>query len=178
MKRFRSTVSYCGAAYDGWQSQRNGQSVQEQIEEALHAIAHQKINITASGRTDAGVNARAQVFHFDCDMDLSARKWMGALNGRLPKDIHIMDVQETDHLFHARYNVRMKQYDYRINLGPYDVFTKDIAYQCPVSLDVEKMEEASKVLIGTHDFTSFNSNPLSETPDQTRTVKDIVFSRE
>lgn len=178
MTRFKCTVAYNGAAYDGWQSQKNGRSVQEQIEEVLHAIAHQKINITASGRTDAGVSARAQVFHFDCDMDLSARKWMGALNGRLPKDIHIMAVEETGRLFHARYNVRMKQYDYRVNLGPYDVFTKDFAYQCPIRLDVAKMEEASKVLIGTHDFTSFNSNPLSETPDQTRTLRNIVFSKE
>ena len=177
MRRFRCTVSYVGNAYDGWQSQRNGRSVQEQIEEVLHAIAHTKINITASGRTDAGVSARAQVFHFDSDMDLSARKWMGALNGRLPKDIHIMDIEETDQLFHARYNVRMKQYAYRVNLGPYDVFTKDTAYQCPVKLDTGKMEQASKYLIGTHDFTSFNSNPLSETPDQVRTVTDIVFEK-
>ncbi len=58
MRRFRCTVSYVGNAYDGWQSQRNGRSVQEQIEEVLHAIAHTKINITASGRTDAGVSAR------------------------------------------------------------------------------------------------------------------------
>ena len=177
-RRFRCTVAYCGGAYDGWQSQRNGRSVQEQIEEILHGIAHTKINITASGRTDAGVSARAQVFHFDTDMELTARKWMGAMNSKLPKDIHIMDVEETDRLFHARFNVRKKQYAYRINLGPYDVFTKDIAYQCPVSLDVEKMKEASRYLIGTHDFTSFNSNPLSETPDQVRTVNDIVFSQD
>lgn len=178
MRRFRCTVSYCGAAYEGWQSQRDGKSVQEQIEEALHEIAHQKINIIASGRTDAGVSARGQVFHFDTDRDLSGRKWMGALNGHLPKDIHIIDCTETDFTFHARYSVRMKQYDYRINLGPYDVFTKDIAYQCPVALDIEKMKEASRYLIGTHDFTSFNSNTLAETPNQVRTVNDIVFSRE
>ncbi|MBQ7992985.1 MAG: tRNA pseudouridine(38-40) synthase TruA [Solobacterium sp.] len=178
MKRYRCTVAYCGAAYSGWQSQRNGTSVQEQIESVLHDIAHAKINIIASGRTDAGVNASAQVFHFDTELEMTPRKWMGAINGHLPKDIHIMDVQETDHLFHARYCVRRKQYDYRINLGPYDVFTRDTAYQCPVKLDVEKMKEASKYLIGTHDFTSFNSNTLAETPNQVRTVYDIVFTRE
>lgn len=178
MKRYRCTVAYCGAAYSGWQSQKNDTSVQEQIESVLHEIAHAKINIVASGRTDAGVNARGQVFHFDTDLEMSARKWMGALNGHLPKDIHIMDVQETDRLFHARYCVRRKQYDYRINLGPYDVFTRDTAYQCPVKLDVEKMKEASKYFIGTHDFTSFNSNTLAETPNQVRTVNDIVFTQE
>ena len=177
MTRYRCTVAYDGAAYDGWQSQKNGRSVQEAIEEALHAIAHTRVIITASGRTDAGVSAKAQVFHFDSDMDLSPRKWMGAINGKLPKDIHIMHMEETYGHFHARYNVRMKQYAYRINLGPYDVFTRDIAYQCPVKLDVEKMKEASRYLIGTHDFTSFNSNPLSETPNQVRTVKDITFEQ-
>jgi tRNA pseudouridine38-40 synthase len=178
MKRYRCTVAYCGAAYAGWQSQRNGLSVQEQIESVLHDIAHAKINIVASGRTDAGVNASGQVFHFDTELEMTPRKWMGAINGHLPKDIHIMDVQETDHLFHARYCVRRKQYDYRINLGPYDVFTRDTAYQCPVKLDVDKMKEASRYLIGTHDFTSFNSNTLAETPNQVRTVNDIVFSYE
>ena len=176
--RYKCTVAYNGAQYCGWQSQRNGNSVQEIIEAALYDIAREKINILASGRTDAGVSAKGQVFHFDTERVMPARKWMGALNGRLPGDIHIMNVEEVSVLFHARYNVRMKQYDYLINLGPYDVFTKDIAYQCPVQLDIDKMIEASRYLIGTHDFTSFNSNPLSETPNQVRTVFDIVFHRE
>ncbi len=176
--RYKCTVAYAGADYCGWQSQRNGNSVQEQIESVLHDITHAKISITASGRTDAGVNAKGQVFHFDTDLIMKPLKWKGALNGHLPKDIHIMDVEEVNELFHARFNVRSKQYDYLINLGPYDVFTKDIAYQCPVELDTDRMIEASRCLIGTHDFTSFNSNSLSETPDQVRTVFDIRFSRE
>ena len=178
MKRFRCTVAYVGAAYNGWQSQANGNGVQDIIEEAIFRVAKERISVKASGRTDAGVSARGQVFHFDTEKELTARKWMGAINCFLPKDIRIMSVEETDRLFHARYCVKMKQYDYCINIGPYDVFTRDTAYQCPVQLDIGKMEEASRYLIGTHDFTSLNSSPLSEYPDQVRTVKDIVFHRE
>ena len=178
MKRLKCTVAYAGAAYEGWQSQKNGRSVQEQIEAALFQIACRKINITASGRTDAGVNAMGQVFHFDTELEMTPRKWMGAINAKLPKDIHIMDAEEAPPYFHARFCVRRKQYDYRINLGPYDVFTRDTAYQCPVRLDVDRMYEASRYFIGTHDFTSFNSTTLREMENQVRTVTDITFERE
>ncbi len=179
MHRYAFTVAYNGAGYEGWQSQTRGTSIQEKIEEILNRITEQKINIIASGRTDAGVSASAQVFMFDTDKEMSARKWMGAMNGFLPADIHIMDCREVDPvLFHARYNVRWKKYVYRINTGPYDVFTKDTAYQCPVNLDVEAMKRAVPYLIGTHDFTSFNSSSLSEYPDQVRTIFDIKLETE
>lgn len=178
MKRYKCTVAYIGAAYSGWQSQASGLGIQDFIEKALFRITGEKISVKASGRTDAGVSAKGQVFHFDTEKDMTPRKWMGAINTYLPKDIHILSVEEKDRLFHARYCVKMKQYDYRINLGPYDVFTRDTAYQCPVELNVEKMMEAARYLVGTHDFTSLNSSPLSEYPDQVRTVKDIVFRRE
>ena len=178
MKRYRCTVAYDGAAYCGWQSQTKGNSIQEQIESALLQLTEQKINILAAGRTDAGVNAKGQVFHFDTDKEMEPRKWMGALNGCLPKDIRIMDVQDAGFLFHARFCVRAKQYDYRINLGPYDVFNRDYVYQCPFPANVEKMKDASQVFIGTHDFTSFNSTPLSKEPNQVRTIYSIEFHME
>lgn len=178
MTRFKCTVAYAGADYEGWQSQKDGRSVQEQIESALEHITNQTIHITASGRTDAGVNARKQVFMFDTDLTMSPRKWMGAINGFLPKDIHIMKVEEVSPLFHARYQVRYKKYTYRVNDGPYDVFSRETACQCPVSLDFDAMQKASKIFLGTHDFTSFNSTPLSLYPDQTRTVYAIEMKRD
>jgi tRNA pseudouridine38-40 synthase len=179
MHRYACIVSYNGAGYEGWQSQTRGTSVQEAIESILQSIVQQKINIIASGRTDAGVSASAQVFMFDTEKEMTGRKWMGALNGSLPADIHIMSCIETDPvLFHARYNVRWKKYVYRINTGPYDVFSKDTAYQCPVALDTEAMRQAIPYLIGTHDFTSLNSSPLSEYPDQVRTIFDIQLEED
>ena len=94
--RYKCVVSYVGDHYEGWQSQTRGTSVQEQIEKVLEKIAQTKITITASGRTDAGVNARGQVFMFDSDRNMNARKWMGAINAFLPDDIHILSVEEKD----------------------------------------------------------------------------------
>ncbi len=178
MKRYKCIVSYIGKNYDGFQSQSSHNSLQDVIEEAFTHISNENIKIVASGRTDAKVNAQGQVFHFDSAMDLSPYKWKGAINGYLPDDIHILDVQEVSDTFHARYCVRKKQYDYKIHLHEYDVFTKDMAYQCPYDLDIQKMKEASTHLLGTHDFTSLNSSSLEEYPDQTRTIERIDFHLE
>ena len=178
MIRYKCTVSYVGAAYCGWQTQKNGNSVQEYIESALERIFDMPVRIMAAGRTDAGVNAWGQVFQFDAEKEIGERKLMGAINGFLPKDIHIRKVEKKDQLFHVRYCVKSKQYDYRINLGSYDVLTREYVWQCPYTLDVEKMQEASKYFLGTHDFTAFNATPLSEKPDQVRTIESIEFKRE
>ena len=178
MIRYKCTVAYSGAGYCGWQTQKYGNSVQEYIESALERIFDSPVRIMAAGRTDAGVNAWGQVFQFDSEKDIGERKLMGAINGFLPKNIHIRKVEKKDQLFHVRYCVKTKQYDYRINLGEYDVFTRDSAYQCPYPVDVRKMEEAAQYFIGTHDFTSFNSNSLKETPDQVRTIESITFHRD
>ncbi len=178
MIRYKCTVAYIGSLYCGWQTQKHGDSVQEQIEAAISHIAKKPVSVLASGRTDAGVSARGQVFQFDSDLDMSERKMMGALNGFLPSSIHILKVEKMNRMFHVRYCVRKKRYDYCIHRGPYDVFSREYAYQCPYPLDVEKMKEAAQYLIGTHDFTSFNSTPLKETPDQVRTIYSIMFREE
>ena len=175
MIRYKCTVAYDGSAYCGWQTQNTGASVQEQIEAAVSHIMNRPVRVLAAGRTDAGVNAWGQVFQFDTEMDVSERTMMGAINGHLPGDIHIRKVEKKDRLFHARYCVRSKSYDYRINLGEYDVFTRTQAYQCPYPVDIERMKQGAQYLIGKHDFTSFNSNSLKETPDQVRTIESIDF---
>ncbi len=178
MRRLKFTVAYAGRNYCGWQRQKNGVSVQEVIEQALRSIVNEPVFIVGAGRTDAGVNAEGQVFHFDTAYDLPLRKWKSAVNAHLPEDIHIKDVEEKNELFHARYCVKQKQYDYRIRLGEYDLFTRDTAYQCPYELDIECMKDAARIFTGTHDFSSFCSNSYAETPDQVRTVDDIRFREE
>ncbi|MBQ6451382.1 MAG: tRNA pseudouridine(38-40) synthase TruA [Solobacterium sp.] len=178
MKRYKCTVAYAGSRFAGWQTQKNNTSVQETIEEVLFSITGVPTKITGAGRTDAGVNAEGQVFHFDTDRVMTPYKWKGAMNAFLHPDIHIISVEEAEDTFHARYNVLSKQYDYRINLGEYDVLNRESVFQCPYKLNVEKMEEASRYFVGTHDFTSFNSTSLQEKPDQVRTVESIIFRRE
>ncbi len=176
--RYKCVVAYAGANYNGWQRQAKNRSIQEEIENVLERITRKEIRIHAAGRTDAKVNAKGQVFHFDTELEMTPYKWKGAMNGFLPKDIHVVSVEEVDHLFHARYCAKTKQYDYRINLGEYDVFEKDIAYQCPYALDVEAMKDASLVFVGRHDFSSFCANTYEETPDQVRTILSIDFKME
>lgn len=178
MIRYKCIVSYCGASYSGWQRQKDAPSVQETIEQAIRIITCEDTCIVGSGRTDAGVNALGQVFHFDSSIDMSCYKWKGALNRFLPNDIHILSMEKVDERFHARFGVKSKRYDYCINLGEYDVFTRDTVYQYCRKLDIEKMKEASKYFIGTHDFTSFCSNSKELMEDQVRTIYDIQFQLE
>lgn len=177
MIRYKCTVSYDGTSYEGWQTQKRGNSIQEQIETVLERITGTAVNIVASGRTDAGVSARAQVFHFDTEKDMPGRKWVGAINAGLPDDIHIMAVEKVTRRFHARHCVRWKRYTYRVNDGPYDVFTRNHAYQCQIPLNFEKMRETVPFLTGRHDFTALNSSTLAEYPDQVRTVEKIELAR-
>lgn len=173
MRRFKCVVSYDGTNYNGWQSQKNAQGIQDVIEEVIQNISQENVTITGAGRTDAKVHAKGQCFHFDTNADLSAYKWKGALNGHLPKDIYIVDVQEVDEFFHARFCVKEKTYEYRIHCGDYDVFKRNYAGYQRDKLDLEAMKEASQVFIGTLDFTSFNASPLAQYPDQIRTVYSI-----
>ena len=177
MIRYKCTVSDLGKNYAGWQTQKNGNSIQELIEKNIERITGVRTPITASGRTDAGVSARGQVFHFDSEKDMDGRKWVSAINVFLLDDIHVLKVEKVPWRFHARHCVRWKKYTYRVNDGPYDVFTKDIAYQCAIPLDDAKMHEAAQYLIGKHDFSALNSSPLSEYPDQVRTVESIEIVR-
>lgn len=178
MTRWKCTVAYEGHAYSGWQSQRHGDSIQEQIENALKHIIGKPTPIIASGRTDRGVNAIGQVFHFDSDLEMKERKWMGAINAFLPADIHIMQVERANAHFHARYCVCEKQYDYRINRGPYNVFTRNNVFQCPYPIDIERMKKGAEYFIGTHDFTSLCTNSLKETANQIRTIYAVTLRQE
>ena len=177
-QRFKAVVSYDGFDYCGWQIQPadRGQTVQQTIQDAIESICHQKVSITASGRTDAQVHAAGQVFHFDVDFSLTAYQWKRAINGHLPKDIHICSVSEADPDFHARFNATGKRYEYRIRLGEPDVFTRRYAFQCPWDLDDEAMRQAAQYLIGEHDFSSFCANTHEEVPNQVRVITrlDII----
>ncbi len=175
VRRFKCTCSYDGTNYIGWQSQKRNDSVQEAIEKVLNSISKETITIVSSGRTDAKVHAKGQVFHFDTTFYLNESDWKRAINGYLPKDIYILDVEEVDETFHARFSVVKKRYDYVIHLGEYDVFSANYAYQCPYPLDIEKMKKASSYLIGEHDFSSFCANSKDVTRCQIRTIDDIRF---
>ena len=175
--RYKVTVAYDGSHYAGFQSQINAVAIQDVIEKALYQIFSKKIRIVMSSRTDAGVHARGQVFHFDTDKQKEPGKLKFSINSLLPKDIHVLKVEEVSDRFHARYSVKKKTYEYLINIGEYDVFLNGYAYQCFYDLDIDLMKQGAALLLGEHDFSSFNTNSLKEYPDQTRNITEFRISR-
>lgn len=178
MTRWKCTVSYIGKAYSGWQTQPDGSGIQDRIESVLSGINGRNIRIFGSGRTDAGVNAAGQVFHFDGFVNMNEEQWKKAMNSLLPDDIHIRSVERCSDRFHARFDAVGKQYEYRINTGEYNVFEKDREYQLCRRLSLKRMKQAAAYLEGTHDFGSFCGNSYEETPDQTRTITRIEIEQE
>lgn len=171
--RYKAVVSYFGINYVGWQTQSNGLAIQEVIEKVISKICNEKIAVISSGRTDGKVHAIGQVFHFDASKDFRCDYLLKAINGNLPNDIYIKDIVKVSNDFHARFHASGKRYDYLINLGPYDVFTKDLAFQCRYDLDLEYMGKCSKLFIGTHDFGAFCGNSYETHPNQVRTINRL-----
>lgn len=153
--RYFMAFSYDGSKFNGYQKQPRVKTVQGEIERALQKISGTKIKIYASGRTDAGVHALNQKAHFDLEMNITPAKLKKALNSILPDSIYIRDIEEVSELFHARFNVRAKEYIYKINMGEYNPIEKDYVLQYNKRLDVVAIERALKYIEGTHDFKSF-----------------------
>ncbi|MCR4634268.1 MAG: tRNA pseudouridine(38-40) synthase TruA [Erysipelotrichaceae bacterium] len=175
--RYKVTLAYDGRNYAGFQSQTNALAIQDIVEDAIKRVFGEKIRIIMSSRTDAGVHALGQVFHFDSDKEKDEGKLKFSLNSLLPDDIHVTDVKKVSRDFHARYSVKKKTYEYLINIGEYDVFLKGRAYQCFYKLDVDLMKEGAKLFLGEHDFTSFNTSSLKEYPNQVRKITEFSITR-
>ena len=169
--RYKAIVSYDGTNYQGWQKQPDKNSVQAKIEAALSRLCRQEVKITGAGRTDKGVHAFGQVFHFDCDKKFN--DICKSINSQLPEDIRVVSCREVSDEFHSRFNAKWKHYSYIINTGRFNPMQRNYAYQLASELDVEKMQEAAQVFTGTHDFTSFNATRKDEIEDQVRTIYKI-----
>lgn len=172
--RYKCIVSYDGTNYVGFQIQKNGITIQKVIEDVLYKITKKRVTIYASGRTDSGVHALGQVFHFDSDGTITANGMKRALNSYLPSDIHIVDVSEVGEDFHARFSAKKKEYHYKINFGEYDPTQRGYVYQYPYKkFDRKVFYEASRLFIGTNDYRSFSKNQDLE--NTVRTIYSIDF---
>lgn len=154
--RFRCTVAYDGTDYVGWQSQPDGRSVQDAIEARLARIFRKPVRIHGSGRTDSGVHADGQVFHFDAEWKHAPEILLKALRQDMSPDILVKDIRIAKPDFHARMSARGKRYVYRIRLGfsPPDRARFEWALGSR-PLDVPAMKRAAALLAGVHDFTAF-----------------------
>ena len=154
--RYKITFSYDGSNFNGYQVQPNLRTVQGELEKAVSYLNKQTYTpVVASGRTDKGVHALNQTAHFDLNINNTLYKIKRGLNSNLPDDIHIIDVEEVSQDFHARFSVKKKEYIYKLNIGEYNPIERKYIYQYNKELNIEKMNEAIKYFIGTHDFTSF-----------------------
>lgn len=173
MRRIRLILEYDGAAYVGWQTQPNGVAVQQLVEEQLARVAGERIAVHASGRTDSGVHALAQVAHFDTNARMPADKFAFALNAGLPPDIRVRYSDEAPEGFHARFDVKGKQYRYTIVTGPHArAFLRNTALHVHGPLDEDKLRRAAAEIVGVHDFRAFMASGSS----MENTVREIYRS--
>ncbi len=179
MRNLRLDICYDGTRYRGWQRLAGEEhTVQAKIEGCLSRILGQPIEITGSGRTDAGVHARGQVANFHCDSELPASQILEQLRRYLPEDIGIYSCKDCSNRFHARLNAREKTYRYRIwNSDAPCVFHRRFVTVMPESLDLERMRQASQHLVGEHDFSAFCGNPRFK-KSTVRFIRAVVISRQ
>ncbi len=153
--RFFIKLSYNGTRFCGWQIQPHSPSIQETIEKILTTLLGEEISITGAGRTDSGVHASCYFAHFDTEKNFSIDDIKYKLNRMLPYDIAIRSIFQVPDDFHARFSATSRTYTYTITQTK-NPFASETEYYFPTKLDVAKMNEACKILIGTKDFTSFS----------------------
>lgn len=160
MRRYRVDVSYDGSAYEGWQRQKNKKTIQGTLEEVLTKILNSNTLIHGSGRTDAGVHALGQVFHFDTLKELDLEKTLFSLNCLLPQDIHVLKIKKVPLTFHARLSAKGKTYVYYLNNGKPNPFLIRYEHQLNQKLNLEYLKHLSQYFLGQHNFLKFTSKKI------------------
>lgn len=176
-QRWKCTCAYDGTNFDGWQSQVGGQGIQDVIERRLAEIFKKPIRIHGSGRTDAGVHAREQVFHFDAVWKHDPAKLLAALRAGLPPAIQIRTLRAATADFHARFSATGKRYEYFVNLGDADPFSRPYCWPVFRPLDIDRMQQAAAALCGTHDFRAFTAVNGPEKADTVRELRRLEVTR-
>ena len=168
-------LRYSGHAFEGWQTQPHGRTVQDHLAKAIVQIAGGLPVIHCAGRTDTGVHAREQLVHFDTDADRPLSAWVKGVNNHLPDSISVTGAAIKDESFHARFSAISRTYRYFFYTAsvrdPFKTHMTWIHYP----LNLEAMEAASKLLLGTHDFSAFRASQCqAKTPIRTLYAFELV----
>ena len=177
MPRYKLTIEYDGAPFVGWQRQANGLSVQQVLEQAIAGVTGTEPRIRGAGRTDAGVHATGQVAHVDLQRDWSADKLRDAVNAHLrPDPVAVLAAAQVADQFDARHSAIARHYRYRIvNRRPPLTLDRGRAWQVGRALDAAAMRQAARLLLGTHDFTTFRSTECqARTPIRSLDRLDVI----
>ena len=172
--RYLVKFSYDGSCFNGFQRQDDLKTVQGVMEKALFSLTGEEIKLCASGRTDKGVHAFRQYAHFDTLKEFKLYNLKKYLNNSFSGEIYVYDVEIVPISFHARYSAKRKKYVYYLNMGDYSPIFRNYCFQYCKKLDVSLMKEASRYLIGEHDFRSFVTDG-KEKDNCKRIIYDIDF---
>ena len=159
MQRYKIKIEYEGTPFVGWQFQKNGRSIQEVLQKAIFNFSKERVVVIGAGRTDSGVHALAQVAHFDLKKKIERKKLLPAINQNIGnKPVTILKINKINKKFHARHDAKRRTYQYLIiNRQSPLVLQKNKAWHIRKKLDVKVMIKGSKLLIGTHDFSTFRA---------------------
>ena len=177
-RRVGLELSYDGRAFNGWQSQNNALSVQDTLREAVEKIVGDRnVEIVGSGRTDSGVHAYAQVAHAEFDScDIPAEAFHYGLNSYLPLTVRIRRAWDAEPSFHARYSAMAREYRYFCRSGElHDSFSEGLVSYMKAFPDIDLLNSDAKILVGTHDFTTFAS-ARDICPSKVRDIYESEFS--
>ena len=174
MKNYKITIQYDGTRYRGWQVQNStDMTIQGKLQSVLSEMTGQFVEVIGSGRTDAGVHAYGQVANFHIPEGFFVQEILEYLNHYLPMDIAVIEIEEVDERFHARFHAVEKTYMYRIHRSKIpNVFERKFMYTYTEALDVSEMRKAAQILIGTHDYMAFCGNKKMK-KSTVRTVRAI-----
>ncbi len=181
MRKFKLTIAYDGANYEGWQVQKIGTGVQEKVEAALAKLFPNNPRVHSSSRTDTGVHALAMIAHFEvpkAGCRITARKLALALNAHLPEDIRVMAAAVARPDFHARFSASGKEYRYTVwNHTAMNPLLRTQAWHVPRKLNFKAMQDAARLFVGKHDFQSFAANPGYKKESTVRTLARCEVKR-
>lgn len=175
LERLKLTVAYDGRPFSGWQSQPNGNAVQDHLKYAFSRIISQPVRLHGAGRTDSGVHALGQVAHVDVPpRKMNPERWMAAVNAHLPPEIRVIRCLPASASFHAQYSAVGKVYRYRIwNASVLHPLEVGRSWHVPQGLDFDILRAVSDQLSGTHDFASFAAHRGKAVETTTRTIRKI-----
>ena len=160
MQRYKIKIEYEGTPFVGWQFQKNGQSVQEVLQKAIFNFSKEKVIVTGAGRTDSGVHALGQVAHFDLKKKMQKKNLLPAINQNIgSKPVTVLKINKVNKKFHARHDAKKRTYVYLIiNRQSPLALQKNKAWHIRKKLDVKVMKKGAKLLLGTHNFSTFRAS--------------------
>ena len=178
MSRYKIKIEYDGTPFVGWQFQKNGLSIQEVLQKAIYSLSKEKVVVIGAGRTDSGVHAFAQTAHFDLNKKIEKKKLLPGLNQHIGVNpITVLKITKTNKKFHSRFNAKKRTYQYvMINRQSPLTLQKNKAWLIKKKLDIEAMKKGSKLLLGTHDFSTFRSSSC-EAKSPIRTMEKIYIKK-